>query len=42
MASLRKILLVRFPIALLMAVLGVGLWQGYGPWLVSQVRAHVG
>lgn len=42
MESLRNILLARFAVVLLVTALGVALWQGYGPWLVSLVRAHVG
>jgi len=25
----------------LVILIAVGLWQGYGPWLLGQVRAHV-
>jgi hypothetical protein len=31
----------RASIGLLVTTLGVGLWQGYGAWLVSWVRSHV-
>jgi hypothetical protein len=34
-------LLSRASAGLLVALLGVGLWQGYGAWLVKWVRSHV-
>lgn len=33
--------LSRASIGLLVASFGVGLWQGYGAWLVQWVRSHV-
>jgi hypothetical protein len=33
--------LSRVSIGLLVAMLGAGLWQGYGAWLVNWVRSHV-
>jgi len=30
-----------FSTGLLVAMLGVGLWQGYGAWLVKWMRLHV-
>jgi len=34
-------LVVRLVVAWLAVVLGVGLWQGYGQWLLGGVGAHV-
>jgi hypothetical protein len=31
----------RVAVGVLLVVLGVGLWQGYGSWLIRLVRAHV-
>jgi hypothetical protein len=37
----RPNLVHRLAVGGLLAVLGVGLWQGYGEWIVRLVRAHV-
>ena len=34
-------LVVRLAIACLAVLLCVGLWQGYGEWLMSEVGSHV-
>ena len=31
----------RLAVVGLLVVLGIGLWQGYGSWLLRLVRAHV-
>jgi len=42
MESRHHLLIARGAFGLLIAVLGAGLWFGYGPWLVDRVREHVG
>jgi len=31
----------RLAVGGLLVTLGIGLWQGYGSWLIRMVRAHV-
>jgi len=37
----RPNLVHRLAVGLLVFVLAVGLWQGYGPWLIRWMHAHV-
>jgi hypothetical protein len=37
----RQTIIDRIAVGSLLLLLGIGLWQGYGSWLLRMVRAHV-
>jgi hypothetical protein len=37
----RQTIIDRIAVGSLLVLLGIGLWQGYGSWLLRTVRAHV-